>query len=593
MLHKVVARLIQIDAQHIFFEEKNVPAEHSGTLASRIWFVNKDSRFDTSNAREVHNPSKSVTPPPGLSVLELINPVQCLDEVISDLDRLFSYHNRNTKSIEFTTRNIGVKALFSFRNTERVVPNYHRIVSKLQMHQPHLVGYIQEHVFAAIEGETQRLETVNIEIMQYQPGSFFKSHIDNVVQTGDEPWPVYAIHVGRKTKRFDLLPVFRKDLPAIRVLVEPGQTVLLDGSARLDYSHAIPAAREWAYTIRFHFKPTPICVSDNIVLFPQASLNDMGCAMLEFDELYNKAPLFQAFCIPFKCVRLVPDSENWRFTSRIDFEEYKSASERIWFVNQWLSKRKCISNMNFATDERVECPDGIHLIQRLPVKDLARSAARELSELFMKERGSTNSTASSRKSSKYKQSLELLFNSRNIFLPEAIKFLFSEGYYSLVTFILIHVKALIHLLGEDKCVSSTCLFSVVRYTPKIGMKVHIDGVEAIDQEFGPVMTIPMGPGPKSFDLFPTLIHENAIPVRITSNQFQPTLMQGSSRMEYSHGVPFGQIKEHMSILFRFKDFSKSQLPKTIKFNPLLGHTSTTIIPQKPKDDDFGWTQDKQ
>jgi hypothetical protein len=266
MLRKVEPRVVPIRTHQVFFEADRIPEEYAQTLASRIWFVNKDTRVDTSKACEVH--AQTVAPPSGLSVLALDGPARNLDAVIADLDRLFAYHLRNPKAIEFTTRSKGVKALFSFRNTEHVRPNYHRIMAKLHRQQPHLVRYIQEYVFAAIEGESQRLDTVNIELMQYHPGSCFPSHIDNVVQTEDAPWSVYAIHVGRRTKRFDLLPVFRRDLPAIRVLAEPGQAVLLDGSARIDYSHAVPAARERAYTIRFHFKPHAVMAVENKVLFP-------------------------------------------------------------------------------------------------------------------------------------------------------------------------------------------------------------------------------------------------------------------------------------------------------------------------------------
>lgn len=245
--------VFEIRAKNIVFTEKEIPSEFAHTLASRIWFVNKDRSVNTSEAVESRN--KPMKSPSGLMVYE---PLPChdrssLDKVIADLGRLFRYHDRNPKAIEFTTRGAGIKALFTFRNTELVGPNYGRVLDALHEHQPCLSRYIEESIAAFVKPEL--LGTVNIEVMQYQPNSNFKSHIDNVVQTGDEPWPVYAIHIGRKTKRFDLLPVFDRESPAIRILVEPGQTVLLDGAARLQYSHSVPAARERAYTIRFHFLP--------------------------------------------------------------------------------------------------------------------------------------------------------------------------------------------------------------------------------------------------------------------------------------------------------------------------------------------------
>jgi len=267
----VPAPIFEIKTKKILFKTEAIPNEFAETLASRIWFVNKDRRVNTSKATELRSkPVKS--PPLGLMVFEPVSWNGSLDAVIVDLDRLFRYHDRNPKSIEFTTRNAGVKALFTFRNTEKVGPNYSRVLNVLDRHQPCLSRYIQEHIAAFVRPEL--LNTINMELMQYQPNSYFISHIDNVVQTGDEPWPIYAIHVGKKTKRFDLLPVFSSKSPAIRILVEPGQIVMLDGSARLEYSHSVPSTQERAYTILFHFQPvaqervgyndilkTPVCMN--------------------------------------------------------------------------------------------------------------------------------------------------------------------------------------------------------------------------------------------------------------------------------------------------------------------------------------------
>ena len=188
------APMFEIRTKKILFKKEAIPAEFAKTLASRIWFVNKDRRVNTSEATELR--SKVVeSPPSGLVVFEPIPWNGSLDEVIADLDRLFRYHDRNPKAIEFTTRNAGIKALFTFRNTGRVGPNYHRVLNALHGHQPCLSRYIEKLMTAFVRPEL--FSTVNIELMQYQPNSYFDSHIDNVVQTRDEPWPVYAIHIGQ------------------------------------------------------------------------------------------------------------------------------------------------------------------------------------------------------------------------------------------------------------------------------------------------------------------------------------------------------------------------------------------------------------
>jgi hypothetical protein len=302
-----------------------------------------------------------------------------------------------------------------------------------------------------------------------------------------------------------------------------------------------------------------------------------------FEELYSKVPLFQTCFIPIKCKQLIPDNENWKFTSTIDFEKYKTASERVWSINQWLAKQKCRSYMRFPTGRNVDCPAGLGLIQKLPMKGITRSAISELADLFSDEEKTKDTVAAGKKIGQNKQCLNLLFSTRNVSLPEAIEYMSSEKYHALATFILMYVKAILHLLGGDSSNASTSTFSIAKYAPKVGMKIHMDGVEATDQEFGPALAIPMGPGPKIFDLFPTFIHENATPVRLKSHPFEPIMMQGSSRIEYSHAVPYGQDREHISLIFRFKDFRTSSLPKVIKYNPVIGHAAIAIVPENKTD----------
>ena len=69
------------------FTEKEIPSEFAHTLASRIWFVNKDQSVNTSEAIEFRNKPMKSPPPSGLMVYE---PLPChhrssLDKVIADL----------------------------------------------------------------------------------------------------------------------------------------------------------------------------------------------------------------------------------------------------------------------------------------------------------------------------------------------------------------------------------------------------------------------------------------------------------------------------------------------------------------------------
>ena len=299
-----------------------------------------------------------------------------------------------------------------------------------------------------------------------------------------------------------------------------------------------------------------------------------------FEAAYGEAESFELRVIPYRCMRLKTLNDDWKFDSEIDPKKLQTASERVWFVNSQLEKKRCRSYMRDGTKTPAPCPHGIDLIESLPVGGLASNAVSDLRRLFRAERRNPTALATlrGRPSGRGTRDLEVLFLGRDshIYLPESVDFLFLCGYTSLANFIVTHGKALASFLGGDVENVRTCLLTIVRYDPLRGLKTHIDGVDAVDQTFGPVVTVPMGPGAKCFDMFPTLLSGEAEPVRLRSFQFQPTIMQGSARMEYSHSFPYDQNAEHMTLIFRFRAFDNSNHRKFSCENPILKLCSETI-----------------
>ena len=286
--------------------------------------------------------------------------------------------------------------------------------------------------------------------------------------------------------------------------------------------------------------------------------------------------------IPCVCKLIEPANEKWKFYRKMDHSKYILPSEKLWFVNNMLEKNRCRSHMHECTEDApfVESPSGLSLFDALPVCG-RRSAVRAMRKLFIDERRRPTALATLRGARgrlSGKNRLDALFIGRDshIYFPETLCFLFNEGYKPLAWFVLAHGMAFATLLGGSVSDLTTCLLSMVRYDPGVGLKVHFDGVHGLDQSFGPVFTVPMGVGSKCLDLFPTVQHHTARPMRLVSSQFQPTLMQGDVRLNYSHSVPHGQVGEHMTLIFRFRAFHNTVYPKQTIYSDLFQASADLI-----------------
>ena len=303
---------------------------------------------------------------------------------------------------------------------------------------------------------------------------------------------------------------------------------------------------------------------------------------IQFLDLVGRVKWTALTVIPCTCKLIEPVNEKWKFVRKIDHSEFILPSEKLWFVNNLLEKSKCRSHMHECQKDSpfVECPGGLSLLGALPISG-RQTAVRAMRKLFADEHRRPTALATlrgARGRGVGRNRLDSLFIGRDshIYFPETLCFLYKNGYRPLAWFVLAHAMAFISLLGGDLSNLRTCLLTMVRYDPGVGLKVHLDGVDGLDQSFGPVFTVPMGVGSKCLDLFPTINHHSAKPVRLFSSQFQPTLMQGDVRLNYSHSFPHGQTGEHMTLIFRFRAFHNTVSPKSTIYSDIFQASADVI-----------------
>ena len=282
-----------------------------------------------------------------------------------------------------------------------------------------------------------------------------------------------------------------------------------------------------------------------------------------FDWFRNRASQIPKKILPVKdlnCQKLVINSKDWRLSRDIDEEFDVDCASRVYFINQMLKSRNVRTRITDKTI-RSHChfPDGLHVLHRLNLsEEVYRTAVSELRRLFLGEDSNPTRLATLRGQERSKGSgsnLTILFLAKEPSLEflEVMEFLF-EHYRPLAEFVLIYALAYMRLLGGSLRDLYSCSLTFVRYKPNTGLKPHIDGVKDFGNSFGPIFTLAMGEGVKRLDMLPTILDAPVSqfpPVRVFTKQFQTVLMQGPARAEYTHGVPFGNSSEHMTIAFKF------------------------------------------
>ncbi len=104
-----------------------------------------------------------------------------------------------------------------------------------------------------------------------------------------------------------------------------------------------------------------------------------------------------------------------------------------------------------------------------------------------------------------------------------------------------HGEFCLRMMGSGPEAYEKMQLQLVHYPPGGGILAHIDSISAFEETVGPIFTVNMNVNPKAFDLFPTLKPEGTPVVRLMTTQGEITVMDGESRVTWSHAIPAGKL----------------------------------------------------
>jgi hypothetical protein len=252
----------------------------------------------------------------------------------------------------------------------------------------------------------------------------------------------------------------------------------------------------------------------------------------------------------------------------------ESSSDKVWVLNNMVLKNNMKSCMTLSSSRISQAdttmPDGAVVFDALGT-GVEYGAKQELERLFNLESLNpthriTNRPDTTRITNKpHTPTMKILFlaapKQEPIFLPEVLRTLRELTHtQKLHAFILRHANAIKNTIGAENNHMDECSLTLVKYERNCGLIAHIDGISDFGHTFGPIFTIAMSDGHKLLDLIPvaTEKQDTSPPVRLITQQFQITMLQGCARAAYAHSVPFGIDEERYTIAFKFPEITSAK-----------------------------------
>ena len=252
--------------------------DHS--VAGAIYWVNQSTRqyktYADSRGDEVDDPL-----PEGMHVYRSPKAAQdLLAAGLRDIRELFreeiSPRSKHEAFLDYTRGHIPKKIiLFYTGDRSKPQPTYRDIMKQLNRRKPALAELVRiycDHFLFMMDGTPADLDRMAFSIVQYEPGEGLFPHIDGIATLGHSAGPIFTVAMGyskeqwakdksRKVleegeKGLDMIPVIAEsDARPIRVITRQGDIVVLDGKARLEWSHAVPYGTDsMMFTLAFKFR---------------------------------------------------------------------------------------------------------------------------------------------------------------------------------------------------------------------------------------------------------------------------------------------------------------------------------------------------
>ena len=251
----------------------------------------------------------------------------------------------------------------------------------------------------------------------------------------------------------------------------------------------------------------------------------------------------------------------WKFSRKMSREFQDHPPGRIWWVNTNTKVRTTVHDTVIDTES--PSPPGLYVFAPIASQDTLADVIKEFQRLYSEE--AACHTLPYYDMSPY-QKLHVLFTGKN---PEDVQMTYGEvmdvlekrspAAGKLIAHFSRAVEALLGISHE--CVESHSNLGIIKYSPNAGFTSHIDNMVRSGGTAGPVFTMSLGSNvaaDKHFDMFPVIEHWRK-PVRISTPIGSIIMMDGVSRVEWSHGIPSGDDTERWTIMLKFRQVSNTKV----------------------------------
>jgi hypothetical protein len=122
------------------------------------------------------------------------------------------------------------------------------------------------------------------------------------------------------------------------------------------------------------------------------------------------------------------------------------------------------------------------------------------------------------------------------------------------------IRAYASLIAQEHGITAEWIFDsnnivLIYYDKYVGIPSHIDNITYTTG--GPIYAAGIGPTSSLFDMIPATV--DGIPVRLEVTELSAVRMQGESRFQWSHAIPFGFDGIKFTILFRLDMLANTRM----------------------------------
>jgi len=249
----------------------------------------------------------------------------------------------------------------------------------------------------------------------------------------------------------------------------------------------------------------------------------------------------------------------WNFekmlvSSQAVMKEYlkmESLTERVWYIKSKIRIKTHLNQPSFECN--CPLPSGVSIISN-PFPDLLQGTRNDMVSLFSYEQSLKKSLRMPFADYRKSRGLYYIFGfdvETETFTKFSKAMAMLERYEHLHLFCQNYADFLCESLGiSKKLFEDEVMLLLLKYEKEYGLWLHVDNVARTDGV--PICTISIGPPDVNVDFIPVVLPSaTKIPMRLNLNEGDMLMMQGESRYEWAHGIPYGLGSEKYTVMYKF------------------------------------------